>query len=1062
MQMLVVFVILVHVSHHASAVVMYTGDWFLLPCEFPTFDVDEPTVVWSRSDLSPSTVHQRQQDGDKLKDQNQLYRGRTSMSTNAINTGDLSLNLTRLMLSDSGTYTCSVSSPGAGKMSSKSIHLQVKEQFPSWATACLVVLAILLLVAGGLLIFFRHYFMSVYQVSVKPGKQSVLLPCKTIVHLPEDIRLVWRDRDNKVVHVYENGQNQDGEQDNLYRQRTEMNSALLKTGNLSLGLKNPTYKDRGTFTCIVSNKEGNTLVKKRVILQVKAQLVEVKSGVLSVLLPCKTTVHLPEDTRVEWKDMKNRMVCAYENGSEQPGKQDGLYKGRTQINTDLLQTGDVSVKLENPTDADRGTFTCTVYKELNILVKKQVVLHVKVQPVEVKSGEKFVLLPCEATVQLPEDIRVEWMDSDDNKVHVYQYGSDQPEEQHRYYRGRTEMQRNPVKPGDVSVRLKNPTHKDTCTFTCTVYNREGNVVMKKQVDLRVKVQQVEVKLGEESVLLPCEATGHLPEDVRVEWMDSDDNKVHVYENGSDQPGEQHSLYRGRTEMKRNPVKPGDVSVSLKNPTDQDTGTFTCTVYNREGNVVMKKQVELKFKGQYVKVESGEESVLLPCEAKDLPEDIRVEWKDSKNRTVHVCQNGSDQPEDQHIHYNGRTEMNRDESSNALRPGDLSLSLMNPTDGDRGTFTCTIYNKEGKILMKKHVVLQITVQQVEVESGEESVLLPCKTVVQLPEFVKVEWKDHKNNTVHLYQNGSDHPEEQHNFYKGRTEIKKTLLKSGDVSLRLKNPTVEDKGTFICTVYNKERTILMKKQVDLEVEVQQVEVESGEDFVLLPCEAKDLPEDIRVEWKDRKSRKVHVYQNGFNLAGEQHNIYKRRTELKRNQLVPGDVSLSLKNPTEEDTGFFTCIVYNREGNILMKKQVELNVKVQQVEVESGEESVLLPCETLDLPEDIRVEWRNKANRRVHVYHTGSDQPGEQHSFYSGRTEMQRNPVKPGDVSLSLKNLTEEDTDTFTCTVFNKEGNILMKKQVELEVKERTRGPDEPVDVRDSGSPTASTPLMADQLV
>ncbi|KAI3376116.1 hypothetical protein L3Q82_016638, partial [Scortum barcoo] len=50
------------VSQHASAVELYEGEEFvLLPCEYQTFNLDDPTVVWRRYDLNPPTVHQRLQ-----------------------------------------------------------------------------------------------------------------------------------------------------------------------------------------------------------------------------------------------------------------------------------------------------------------------------------------------------------------------------------------------------------------------------------------------------------------------------------------------------------------------------------------------------------------------------------------------------------------------------------------------------------------------------------------------------------------------------------------------------------------------------------------------------------------------------------------------------------------------------------------------------------------------------------------------------------------------------------------------------------------------------------------
>uniref|UniRef100_A0A3B3XDJ3 Ig-like domain-containing protein n=1 Tax=Poecilia mexicana TaxID=48701 RepID=A0A3B3XDJ3_9TELE len=104
---------------------MLEGQSVLLFCEFPTDDMDRPTVEWSRSDLSPSTVHVYQNGSDQPGEQNQIYRTRTRMDEDPLKTGDLSLTLTRPTDGDTGEYRCIVLRE-AIPVRVKCFHLNVK------------------------------------------------------------------------------------------------------------------------------------------------------------------------------------------------------------------------------------------------------------------------------------------------------------------------------------------------------------------------------------------------------------------------------------------------------------------------------------------------------------------------------------------------------------------------------------------------------------------------------------------------------------------------------------------------------------------------------------------------------------------------------------------------------------------------------------------------------------------------------------------------------------------------------------------------------------------------
>ncbi|KAL4009056.1 hypothetical protein ACER0C_002908 [Sarotherodon galilaeus] len=473
------------VSQHALAVEVYEGaESVLLTCQHTSVP-QNPSVVWSRHDLNPPIVHQRNLAGDELRDQNQRYRRRTSMKTDSLRTGDFSLTLRNPITSDSGTYTCTVSAMGEEPRLTD-VYLQVKEShtIPVGAWVILAILPVASVVGLGVCLW--KFLDKVPLVEVDSGVESVQLPFNTTLHLPEDAEVEWTDKYNRKVHVYMNGSDQPEEQHQHYRDRTKMNEDLLKTGDLSLTLKQPTERDNWTYACTIYRKAGKILWKRKMVLKVRVPLVEVDSGVESVQLPFNTTLHLPEDAKVEWKDSDDDTVHVYENGSDQLEEQLQVYRQRTKMNEDLLKTGDLSLTLKYPTGWDTDTYICTVYsREGNILLKRQVKLKVRVCQVEVEDGMESVQLPFNAPDGLPEDAKVVWKDGKSRTIHVYENGSDQPEEQHQFYRDRTKMNEDLLKTGDLSLTLKYPTDCDSGAFTCEVW-RNGDIFRAKALRLKAK------------------------------------------------------------------------------------------------------------------------------------------------------------------------------------------------------------------------------------------------------------------------------------------------------------------------------------------------------------------------------------------------------------------------------------------------------------------------------------------------------------------------------------------------------------------------------------------------
>ncbi|XP_063324854.1 butyrophilin subfamily 1 member A1-like [Pelmatolapia mariae] len=103
-------------------IVALLGDDVVLPCslEHPV-DASNLQLEWARTDLTPGFIYMWDKNEENVELKEPSYAGRTSLSFDNLNHGDISLILSKVQLSDEGLYRCFI--PQLGQRSY--VHLIV-------------------------------------------------------------------------------------------------------------------------------------------------------------------------------------------------------------------------------------------------------------------------------------------------------------------------------------------------------------------------------------------------------------------------------------------------------------------------------------------------------------------------------------------------------------------------------------------------------------------------------------------------------------------------------------------------------------------------------------------------------------------------------------------------------------------------------------------------------------------------------------------------------------------------------------------------------------------------
>ncbi|XP_030580210.1 polymeric immunoglobulin receptor-like [Archocentrus centrarchus] len=315
-----------------------------------------------------------------------------------------------------------------------------------------------------------------------------------------------------------------------------------------------------------------------------------------------------------------------------------------------------------------------------------------------------------------------------------------------------------------------------------------------------------------------------------------------------------------------------------------------------------------------------------------------------------------------------------------------------------------------------------------ESGQNVTLACLVPTTSTIRVVKWSRADRGNQYVLLYQDGLFVPDDQDPSFKNRVELRDRQMKDGDVSVILKNVTINDAGTYECRVFTEEtRTLKLIINITLRVvapppAVIPAQPQLSGQNVTLTGRAPNSNTIRVVKWSraDQGDQYLLLYRDGQFDPDNQHPSFKNRVDLKNRQMKDGDVSVILKNVMINDTGTYECHVAKKQERYDLHIRRQVMVAEQKIITAESGQNVTLTGRAPNSNTIRVVKWSraDQGDQYLLLYRDGQFDPDNQHPSFKNRVDLKNRQMKDGDVSVILKNVMINDTGTYECHVVTEE--------------------------------------------